>query len=114
MGNIQSEIEEGRFLVVNIRRLTPFTCAALLCLLVPVSLPAQGLNYVKAHYTKQEHRIPMRDGARLFTAVYEPKDATQKYPILIIRTQSGLRPYGVDQYHRDLGPSSLFAKEGYI
>ena len=27
------------------------------------------------HYTKYEYRIPMRDGKRLFTAVYVPKDS---------------------------------------
>ncbi len=77
-------------------------------------LRGQGVDYVKAHYTKHEYKIPMRDGAKLFTAVYVPKDTAQKYPILMIRTQSGLRPYGVDQVHANLGPSPLFAKEGYI
>lgn len=56
----------------------------------------------------------MRDGVRLFTAVYSPKDTSQKYPILMIRTQSGIRPYGADQFPADLGPSPLFGKEGYI
>jgi uncharacterized protein len=82
-------------------------------LLTP-TLWAQGLDYVKAHYTKTEHQIPMRDGVRLFTAVYAPKDTSRTYPLLMIRTQSGIRPYGVDQYPRDLGPSPLFGKEGYI
>ena len=40
----------------------------------PRGAAAQGLEYVKAHYTKYEYRIPMRDGERLFTAVYVPKD----------------------------------------
>src|SRR2546428_1495811 len=78
------------------------------------ALRAQGIHYVKAHYTKTEHQIPMRDGVRLFTAVYHPKDTSQKYPILMIRTQSGLQPYGADQYHANLGPSPHFGKEGYI
>ena len=41
---------------------------------------AQGLEYVKAHYTKYEYRIPMRDGVRLFTAVYVPKDDVEALP----------------------------------
>ena len=99
--------------MINFRRL--IGCAwAVLFFLVPLHVSAQGVDYIKVHYTKEEHRIPMRDGARLFTAVYVPNDRAQKYPILMVRTQSGLRPYGVDQYHRDLGPSPLFAKEGYI
>ena len=32
-------------------------------------------SYVKSHYTKYEYRIPMRDGKKLFTAVYVPKDS---------------------------------------
>jgi hypothetical protein len=43
--------------------------AAIAFILLAPSLPAQGLDYVKAHYTKSEHQIPMRDGARLYTAV---------------------------------------------
>src|SRR4051812_17794077 len=68
--------------------------ACALVLFFPQALLAQGLDYVKAHYTKHEHKIPMRDGALLFTAVYTPRDTSRKYPILMIRTQSGLRPYG--------------------
>ncbi|MBL8793623.1 MAG: CocE/NonD family hydrolase, partial [Planctomycetia bacterium] len=80
----------------------------------PTPLSAQGLDYLQAHYVKREHQIPMRDGKKLFTAVYVPKDQAQKYPLLLWRTQSGLRPYGEDQFPRDLGPSPLFAKAGYI
>lgn len=82
--------------------------------LLASSLSAQGLDYVKAHYTKTEHQIPMRDGVRLFTAVYTPKDASRTYPILMTRTQSGVEPYGADRYPKNLGPSPLFGMEGYI
>jgi putative CocE/NonD family hydrolase len=75
---------------------------------------AQGLEYVKANYTKYEYRIPMRDGKKLFTAVYVPKDESKKYPILLMRTPYNVRPYGVDQYKANLGPSPLFGKSGYI
>ena len=71
-------------------------------------------DYVKAHYTKYEYRIPMRDGVKLFTAVYVPKDTSQRYPILLTRTPYTVSPYGADQYKSDLGPSALFGKEGYI
>src|SRR5271166_6620197 len=89
---------------------------ALLCLAALASGPvrAQGLAEVMAHYTKYEFRIPMRDGKRLFTAVYVPKDHARKYPILLTRTPYGVEPYGVDRYKNDLGPSDLFGKEGYI
>src|SRR6516165_12594821 len=65
----------------------------------------KALAEVKAAYTKYEYRIPMRDGKRLFTAVYVPKDDTQKYPILLTRTPYSVRPYGADQYPPYLGPS---------
>ena len=69
---------------------------------------------VKARYTKYEYRIPMRDGKRLFTAVYVPKDQSHKYPILLTRTPYSVKPYGADQYREALGPSALFDKAGYI
>ena len=74
----------------------------------------QGLEFVKSHYTKFEYRIPMRDGTRLFTSVYVPKDDSTTYPILLKRTPYGLKPYGVDQYPDSLGLSPLFAESGYI
>jgi uncharacterized protein len=91
---------------------------ALLALVTAACLPcdvlAQGLEYVKEHYTKYEYRIPMRDGKRLFTAVYAPKDQAKQYPILFFRTPYSVKPYGADQYPTDLGPSPLFGKAGYI
>ena len=75
---------------------------------------AQGIEKVLANYTKYEYRIPMRDGKKLFTAVYVPKDQSQRHPILLTRTPYSCRPYGVDQYKADLGPSPLFGDKGYI
>jgi putative CocE/NonD family hydrolase len=74
----------------------------------------QGLDAVRAEYTKYEYRIPMRDGTKLFTAVYVPKDLSQRYPILLVRTPYSVSPYGVDRFKNDLGPSPLFGKAGYI
>src|SRR5262249_42287292 len=71
-------------------------------------------DYVRANYTKYEYRIPMRDGVRLFTAVYVPKDDSQSYPILLTRTPYSCAPYGVDKYPDDLRPGPLFVKSGYI
>jgi putative CocE/NonD family hydrolase len=77
-------------------------------------LPAQGLEHVKANFTKYEFRIPMRDGKRLFTSVYAPKDTSQSYPILLLRTPYSIAPYGSDNYRENLGPSEKLAKEGNI
>jgi putative CocE/NonD family hydrolase len=71
-------------------------------------------DYVKAHYTKYEYRISMRDGKKLFTSVYVPKDTSQSYPILMDRTPYNVAPYGEDQYKKTLGPSDEFEKAGYI
>jgi putative CocE/NonD family hydrolase len=76
--------------------------------------PKEEKNYVKAHYTKYEYRIPMRDGKKLFTSVYIPKDSSQPYPFLMERTPYSVGPYGVDQYKERLGPSDEFEKAGYI
>jgi putative CocE/NonD family hydrolase len=69
---------------------------------------------VRAHYTKYEYSIRMRDGVHLFTSVYVPKDASHTYPFLINRTPYSVAPYGVDQYRKRLGPSSAFDASGYI
>ena len=39
-------------------------------------------EYVRSHYTKYEYQIPMRDGVRLFTAVYVPSVIEEAVPIL--------------------------------
>jgi putative CocE/NonD family hydrolase len=75
---------------------------------------AQGPQYLAEHYVKREYQIPMRDGARLFTAVYSPRDTTRTYPLLLFRTQSGVSPYGEDRFPQVLGPSPHFARAGYI
>jgi uncharacterized protein len=69
---------------------------------------------VRAHYTKHEYQIPMRDGKRLWTAVYSPKDTSERYPILMTRTPYSVAPYGANAYPKDLGPSLKFAKDKFI
>ncbi|MBV8502482.1 MAG: CocE/NonD family hydrolase [Paucibacter sp.] len=68
---------------------------------------------VRANYTKYELRATMRDGARLFTVAYVPKDESRKYPILMVRTPYGCGPYGEDQDGR-AWPNDDFLKAGYI
>ena len=70
--------------------------------------------YVRNNYTKLEKQIPMRDGAKLFTVIYVPNDASKKYPIMFDRTPYSAGPYGEGIYKMTLGPSMLFAKDGYI
>ncbi len=56
----------------------------------------------------------MRDGARLFTSIYVPKDSSRPYPFLMDRTPYSVGPYGVDNYKTAIGPSESFEKSGYI
>jgi putative CocE/NonD family hydrolase len=76
-----------------------------------------ALAAVRENYSKFEYRIPMRDGVKLFTSVYIPKDVftdNKTYPIMMTRTPYNVRPYGADQYRDNLGPSVLFAREKFI
>jgi putative CocE/NonD family hydrolase len=66
------------------------------------------------HYTKYEHRIPMRDGVRLFTRVYVPKDDSTNSPILLTRTPYALKPYGTDNYTDHSGSFRTLATNGFI
>ena len=81
-------------------------------LLLPVFGFGQGLEKVKELYTKYEYRIPMRDGKRMFTSVYVPKDDSEPAPILMSRTPYSVAPYGVDKYKTEVGPSVEFGKLG--
>jgi uncharacterized protein len=75
---------------------------------------AQNDEYVRSSYTKYEYQITMRDGKKLFTAVYSPKDTSHSYPILLNRTPYSVAPYGADRYPVSLGPSDELAKDGFI
>jgi putative CocE/NonD family hydrolase len=82
----------------------------------PVQQDSQAAAEIREHYTKHEYRIAMRDGAKLFTAVYVPKDASpaKTYPFLIERTPYSVAPYGSDSYPKRLGPAPGFTKDGFI
>lgn len=73
-------------------------------------------NFVKENYTKYEFKIPMRDGVKLHTNVYVPKDASEntKYPFMMQRTCYSVAPYGEDKYPSRLGPSEFLMKDKYI
>ncbi len=73
-------------------------------------------SFVRDNYQKFEYKIPMRDGTKLHTAVYVPKDASvsKPYPFLMQRTCYSVEPYGPDAYERTLGPSSTLEQDKYI
>ena len=67
------------------------------------------------NYSKKEVYIPMRDGVKLFTAVYTPNDNKEQHPFLITRTPYSCAPYGEDKYTTLWSTYKLkYAKEGYV
>ena len=68
----------------------------------------------KDSYTKIEQMITMRDGIKLYTAIYVPKNNTEKLPFLIVRTPYSCQPYGTEKLPSRLGPNMLFKNEPYI
>ncbi|TDN87640.1 hypothetical protein DET49_11188 [Salegentibacter sp. 24] len=81
---------------------------------IPVHIIAQEEYIVKEHYNKTEVDIPMRDGTKLHTTIYSPKDTSKEYPILMQRTPYSSRPYGEDQFRSLIGPNEYLMKQGNI
>lgn len=73
----------------------------------------QAQNEVEANYDKTEYQIKMRDGIKLFTIVYTPKDKSESYPILMQRTPYSIGPYG-DRMRGRLSANALLEKDKYI
>jgi putative CocE/NonD family hydrolase len=71
-------------------------------------------TYVTDNYTKQEVTIAMRDGIKLHTTIYSPKDTSKKYPILTQRTPYCSAPYGDEKMKTKIGPNIHLMKEGNI
>ncbi len=102
------------------RTLVPVCTLALAACAAPLVDPYEATgeqieSIIRARFTKTEHRIPMRDGATLFTAVYQPRDTSEAWPILLIRSPYTSGPYGEDRYPDSRwGPSPIFLHENYI
>ncbi len=69
---------------------------------------------VEDHYTKQEVMITMRDGIKLHTTIYSPKDTSRTYPMLMMRTPYSCRPYGEEEFKQKIGPNTYLMEEGNI
>ncbi|HEY2574087.1 MAG TPA: CocE/NonD family hydrolase [Verrucomicrobiaceae bacterium] len=83
----------------------------------PASDPAPAdttAAWLAEQYTKYEYRVPMRDGVKLFTRVYTPKDDSQPWPIILTRTPYALKPYGADNYTEPTGSFRMLAKDKFI
>jgi len=77
---------------------------------------AQDSAWVCDNYYKIERYITMRDGIRLFTSIYIPRDSTSKHPILMTRTPYSCAPYGEHEFRSAFWNSYLryYIREGYI
>ena len=102
---------------------------ALACLFIPGTAPGQnGKNidksWLRNNYTKREVMVPMRDGVKLYTAVYEPSAGVRPgpSPIIMMRTPYSLKPYSMTSpegspkpYEEGLkGDMMNYAADGYI
>jgi len=67
-------------------------------------------------YTKREVMIPMRDGVRLHTVIYAPRDTTRPHPIVMTRTPYSSAPYGETRCPNvpPRGQSRAYFDLGYI
>lgn len=83
-------------------------------LLTGLYAEAQNGSYAEAHYDKAEYKIPMRDGTKLHTVVYTPKDKSKKHPFVMQRTPYSSGPYGEGNLKTLLGPSEKMMHDGYI
>lgn len=86
-------------------------------ILFPFTVFSQNADsaWIVNNYTKKEVYIPMRDGVKLFTVIYAPKDNTEKHPVLITRTPYSCSPYGEGKFASFwYSPRKYFLKENYI
>lgn len=71
-------------------------------------------TFAQDNYTKKEVTITMRDGIKLHTTIYTPKDTSKSYPILMMRTPYSCKPYGADEFKTKIGPNTYLMEEGNI
>src|ERR1700743_4885 len=76
---------------------------------------AQDSAWIRENYYKIEKYVPMRDGTKLFTTFYIPKDTTEQHPILLTRTPYSCAPYGEDKWRNfHTGYLRYYLRERYI
>jgi len=75
----------------------------------------QDSAWIRDNYTKKEIYITMRDGIKLFTSVYAPKDKSEKHPILMNRTPYSCSPYGESNWRTFWNTHwKYYMRENYI
>jgi putative CocE/NonD family hydrolase len=95
-----------------LRNLLRCSVGLLLCVPRPVLAQQIPRDYASV-FDKIEVMIPMRDGIKLHTEIYTPKNATEPLPMLFERT-----PYGISSanggYSQMLSRYDAMMPEGYI
>ena len=76
--------------------------------------PSQDSLYIQQNYDKAEYMVSMRDGVKLFTQVYIPKDRSVQHPFLLSRTPYSCYPYGVDKARYRISPNPFMIRDNYI
>ena len=84
------------------------------CILFSFAQFEQDSAWIRDNYLKVEQNIPMRDGIKLFTCIYYPKDQSEKHPILMVRTPYSCAPYGTAYSPRLWERWKYYARENYI
>ncbi|MBS1743996.1 MAG: CocE/NonD family hydrolase [Bacteroidetes bacterium] len=97
------------------QRIILFAVTVLMTLTVHCQVTEKAdVNFVKDNFTKIDTMIRMRDGIKLYTVIYIPKDKSEKYPFLMERTPYSSAPYGDSNYSKRIGPNPTLMKEKYI
>jgi uncharacterized protein len=93
-----------------------FIAPLLLLFILPAAAQnSQDSSWIRDNYYKIERLIPMRDGVKLFTAIYIPKDTLEKHPVLMRRTPYSCAPYGEDKWPAFWNNHyRYYMREGYI
>ncbi|CAM4027762.1 CocE/NonD family hydrolase [Gillisia limnaea] len=93
---------------------TPLLFLISLFLSIPLFSQTTQKFEVSENYNKQEVYITMRDGVKLHTTIYSPKDTSKRYPVIMQRTPYSSQPYGADQFRSKIGPNEFLMQEGNI
>ena len=80
----------------------------------PVAQSPFSQDGLKQAYNKQEVYIKMRDGVKLFTSIYTPRNKSVGHPILLNRTPYNIEPGGPDQYNIYLQVYKRYIEADYI
>src|SRR3990170_4001756 len=97
------------------RKFTQLFLFVLICNSLGAQIVNQDSVWMVNNYYKMEKMIPMRDGVKLFTSIYIPKDSSVKHPIMMMRTPYSCAPYGENKFKPFWERNTkIYLKEKYI